>query len=106
MTSDASRGLRATRGTGSPPAVRGPIRRSSLVARRWSDLHPRVQRVAQAVAEEIEGENGDGDEHAGRDADVRVGADVGAPGREDRAPGGLRRLRAEAEEAQRRLGQD
>src|SRR4051794_14287327 len=66
----------------------------------------RVERVAQAVAEEVEGEDGHEDGEARKIGEVVGDADEAASGREHRPPFGRRRLGPEADEAQARRGQD
>src|SRR5436305_12915842 len=66
----------------------------------------RVQRVEQAVTEEVEGEDGDEDRQARNDHVQRVELVVVHGVREQLAPGGGGRGYADAEERQRRLEQD
>src|SRR4051812_10584924 len=78
---------------------------------RWSAplfvAQPRVEDVADAVAEHVEGEDGEEDGDAGTDAHPpEAVAEVGAGVVDVRAPGGRRRLGAEAEETETRLGKD
>src|SRR5262249_24979982 len=69
-------------------------------------LEPRVERVAQAVAEQIEPEHGDEDRQAGEERDPRVRLDERDVGLEIPAPTRRRRLRAEPKERKRRLHDD
>src|SRR4029453_13751470 len=65
----------------------------------------RVQRVAQTVAEQVEGQNGDEDRHAGPEHEVRLRVvDDGV--REHAAPTGRGRKEPNAEEGQRGLEED
>src|SRR5262249_23287165 len=68
--------------------------------------HARVEDVAQPAAEEVEADHGD--EHRNPGADRHPGDDghVGPALADHQAPVGAGRLRAEAEEAQRRAEQD
>ena len=61
--------------------------------------------VAQPVAEQVEAEHAQEHRHARHDAEPRRLRHEAAAGVQHVAPGGLRRLRAEAEEAQRRFEQ-
>src|SRR6202034_3478550 len=71
-----------------------------------SRLQFRIERVAQAVAEKIEAEHAERDRDAGIERESRrVVENVLGVG-EHLAPGCLRRLGAEAEVGERRLGQD
>ena len=67
---------------------------------------PGIEDVAQPVAEEVEAQHDDHDREAGEDRQPRADVDIGSRGAQHAAPGSLRRLRAEPEEAERRLGQD
>src|SRR5262249_37653533 len=66
----------------------------------------RVEHVAQAVAEEVEGEADAEYGEARHGGQPPAPQHVLPPGREHGAPFGQRRLRAEAEEAEPRRGQD
>ena len=66
----------------------------------------RIERVAQAVAEKIEGEHREEDGDDGEDRRMRRRHEVGAGLVEHRAPFGHRRLRAESEEGERRRRDD
>src|SRR5579885_2450398 len=66
----------------------------------------RVEDVAQPVAEEVEAEDGEHDREPREDSHPDVGVDEAAGVGEHVPPGGFRRLGAEAEEAERRLGED
>src|SRR5919198_1840820 len=67
---------------------------------------PRVERVADAVAEEVEGENGEDERRPGED-EVPPGGAEDRLGRGDHlAPARLRRVDADAEVGERRFEQD
>ena len=77
------------------------------LGRRGHRLRLRVERVAQAVADEVDAEHREQDERArGSRAGARSTLVVALGVGEHVAPRRLRRLHAEAEEAQRRLGDD
>src|SRR5215203_5738067 len=59
---------------------------------------PWIERVAQAVTDDVEGEDGERDHDAREDGDVRVAGDVRAGLVQRAAPGRGRRLHAETEE--------
>src|SRR5262249_13672115 len=62
----------------------------------------RVEQVAQAVADQVQAQDGHADGEAGEDGDPRRPLEVGAGvTAEHRAPGRRRRRRSQAEEAQR-----
>src|SRR5215213_3718020 len=66
-----------------------------------------VEHVAEGVAEHIEAEDGEGDGQAGPDAEQRLPRDErSTDAAEHAAPGRHRWRDAEAEEAQRRFGED
>ena len=68
--------------------------------------HLRIERVAQAVAGEVDRDDGDEDGEARKGDDPGIGADEFARVREHRAPFRRRRLGAEAEEAEPRRFED
>src|SRR6266404_1875040 len=98
------------------PSTTSPSRisRSSAIAallRLDDDLvgdaaEPRVEDVAQAVAEEVEPEHGEHDREPGEDRHPDARLDEVPRRREHVPPRGLRRLRAEPEEAEERLPED
>ncbi len=65
-----------------------------------------VEDVAQAVAQQVEGEDGDHDRDAGEDRDPRRGFEIGAAFVEHVAPGRGGRLGREAQVAERGLDED
>ncbi len=65
-----------------------------------------VQGVSEAVAEEVEGEDAEGDGEGGKEDEVGSFEEVGAGGIEHGAPGGGGRLDAEAEKAESGFGED
>ena len=67
---------------------------------------PRVEQVAQAVTEQVEGERGQQDRDPGEGHEPPLGREVGLALRHHQPPLGRRVLGAEAEERQRRGGQD
>src|SRR5437763_16886404 len=79
----------------------GPYRRGSLRPQ------PRIERVAERIAEQIEGEHGEADRHARENGHPgrRLGELDGRAAQHE-APGRRRLLHAEAEERQRRLGEN
>src|SRR6185369_12474932 len=73
----------------------------------WSGLlEAWIERVAQAVAEEVEAEHGDEDGQAGEQRQPHVGLDERHVGFQVPAPARRRRLSAQAQERQRRLHDD
>ena len=66
----------------------------------------RIERVAQAVAQHVDGEHGEREEDAGEEDVVRVDAEQGAALGHDVAPGRRLGRHADAEERQDRLDQD
>src|SRR5690606_24722416 len=78
----------------------------SCLSRGLAAVRPGVERVAQAVAEEVEREDRDHDHGAGEDRDVRRAAQVAPPLVEHGAPLGRGRLRAQPEEAEVRGRED
>src|SRR5579872_6098437 len=70
-----------------------------------SELGARVERVAQAVAQDVEGQHRQHDGDAGRDRDPGPGIDQILAVLDDRAPARIRRLDADREERQGRFGQ-
>src|SRR5262245_40616069 len=66
----------------------------------------RIERVAQAVAEEVEGGDDEGEGAAGEGVHPPGGPDVGAGGGEHRAPFGGRGLGAESDVAETGGGED
>src|SRR5882724_1871826 len=82
-------------------AGRSPLRRCPLM----SVAQMRVEEVAQAVAQEIKSQDADEHRQARHDAEPGILGHEAAAGAEHVAPGRLRRLSAEAEEAQRRFEQ-
>src|SRR5215467_1491806 len=71
-----------------------------------SPRQARVEGVADRVAHEVEADHGDEEGDAGAEDDPRGLLEVAAAGVDHAAPRGVRGLDAEAEEGQRRLGQD
>src|SRR5215212_9060112 len=69
-------------------------------------LHPGIEGVAQAVAEEVEGEHRQGEGDDRPDQHVRVGAHRLDTLRDHQAPAGGRRFDTEAEEGEPRLIED
>src|SRR5829696_7280134 len=65
-----------------------------------------IEGVAQAVADEVDRQDGDGQRHAGDDREQRLGRVERARFVEHVAPGRRLRRHAEPEERKRRLGQD
>ena len=88
--------------------VRHGPRRPPLAARPTPSLAPRVEGVPQAVADEVDAQDEQRDQDAGRQPEPRgVLQDGRRPGLDDHvAEARLRRLDAEAEERQRRFEQD
>src|SRR5688572_5014095 len=84
----------------------GPRRRPVKRAPAAPLLQARIERVAQAVAEQVEAEHRDEDRQPGEERQPGVGLDEGDVGLEVPPPAGRRRLRAEAEEAERGLHDD
>src|SRR5439155_18896139 len=83
------------------------ISASSTGSRSVSVRRLRVKRMAQAVAEEVDGKDGEQDEQAGEVDEIRgVGAHGAIRLGKHRPPRQVRRLDAEAEERERRLGDD
>src|SRR5579864_8552244 len=80
---------------------------SSRGAANWTSLlQARVEGVAGGVAEQVRGEHGDEDRHAGDDHEVDRVEEVALRVAEHVAPAGSRRLDAQAEEVERRLDED
>src|SRR5262245_37702515 len=69
-------------------------------------FQPRIERVAKAVAEEVEAQHGHEDRETREQRQPGVGLDEGDVGLEVPAPARRRRLRAQAQEAERRLHDD
>src|SRR3954451_6799306 len=76
------------------PAMSDPLR------------HLGIERVAQAVAKDVDGKDGQGEEHAGIDDVVREQAEYLPALGDDIAPGRHLRRHADAEERQDRLDED
>jgi len=85
-----------------PPAAGLSAAASAPEVGRDADL----EAIAHALAEQVEGENGEHDREPGKEREVGCHEDEGAGVVQHRPPGGGRRLHAEAEEAQRGLGDD
>src|SRR5436853_283437 len=71
-----------------------------------SDLETRIERIAQPVAEKIDGQHGQHDREPGEGGEPPRGGEVVPSIREHPAPGGRGRLHAEPEEGQGRLVDD
>src|SRR5204862_7209989 len=65
-----------------------------------------VERVPQAIPQECEAHQGCGDQNAGQVDEMGRGPGEGLADRDEAAPRGARWLNADADERQRRLGQD
>src|SRR5438045_4502195 len=76
-------------------------------SRRGGDALPplRIERVAQAISEEIEAEHGHHDREPGEDREVRRELEVLTPFVEHHAPRRRRWLRRETEERERAFGE-
>src|SRR5258708_33373900 len=85
-------------------------RRMMKVAISTSTLRPqlraRVERVAKAVAEDVQGENGQHDHDSGRDRDPGSAVEQRLSVLDDRSPARLRSLDADREVRKRGFGQD
>src|SRR5262247_2856108 len=101
----------------SPPRRRRPCRSmgfmSSMLGPTFGgpgaprrSLHPRVERVAQTVAEEVEAQHGYEDREAGKESQPGILVDEGDVGLEIPSPARRRRLGAEPEERQGSLDDD
>src|SRR5436309_6607430 len=92
------------------PPTRRP--RPPRAAWRWKVLappallEPRIERVAQAVAEEVEAQHGDEDGKAGKERQPGGGLDERDVGLQIPPPARRRRLRTQPEEGQRGLDDD
>src|SRR5439155_15364628 len=71
-----------------------------------ASLKPRVEEVAQRVAEEIDAEHGDEDAESGKERQPPSRADIDARIGQHRAPSGDLGRHADAEKAQARFGDD
>src|SRR5215212_3381342 len=80
--------------------------RSSLPSVLDPHLRAWVERVAEAVAEDVEREDGEHDREAGRERQPRRRGDPLLPRRDQRPPRRVRRLHAGAEERESGLGED
>src|SRR5947207_25612 len=98
-----------------PREVKNCVCRSSTCSRIWPNLtpellwlalHTRVERVAQPVAHKREREHGERHRDAGEDHLARVSEDSTVSVLDHHPPARLRRPDADAQEAQRRLGED
>src|ERR1700675_4178923 len=69
-------------------------------------LRARVERVAKAVAEDVQGENGQHDHDSGRDRDPWSAVQQALSVLDDRSPARLRSLDADRQVRKRRLGGD
>src|SRR6266481_2356751 len=69
-------------------------------------LEPRIESVAEAIAEQVEAEHGDENREPGEESQPRVGLDEGDVGLEVPSPARRRRLSAQPEEGERRLHDD
>src|SRR5205823_694170 len=67
---------------------------------------PRVEGVAEAVADEVEGRDGEQDGEAGKERQPGLRADVLAPVADEHAPFGRGNLRAETDKGKTRGGED
>src|SRR3954452_13436816 len=111
------------RAAGSTPGVAKKIRKeSTLIAkstntvaiRRCSmkrstllgapQLGPRIERIANAVAEHVQREHGDRDRNSRCERDGRTCVEQLLPVEDDRAPTRVRRLHSDREERERGLG--
>src|SRR5512143_1361524 len=67
---------------------------------------PGIERVTQAVAQEVEGEHGDGERQRREDSLVGIAAEAGRASGDHGAPGGCGRVDAQADEGEEGLGGD
>src|SRR5580658_3841143 len=77
----------------SAPAISAPVQ-------------SRIERVAQAIAEQVEADDGDADDDAAEHREIGVAAQCRQPVADHAAPARCRLLHAKAQEAQRRFGHD
>src|SRR5437868_14039552 len=68
--------------------------------------HLRIERVAQAIAQHVDRQHRDGEEHAGEEDVMRIGDELHAPLGHDVAPGRNVGRQADAEEREDRLEQN
>src|SRR5258708_39725720 len=80
--------------------------RSSISSSAMASALLGVEHVAQPVAEQVEAQPGDADRHAGEKRHPPLVEDEATAGGDHRAPFRRGRLRAEAEEAEPRRGDD
>src|ERR1035437_7601281 len=81
-------------------ALRGPGGRLPMCGNGLDAVNFRIQRIAQAVAQQIEGQHGKKNRQTGKQRHMRCVDHVGARLVEHGAPFGCRRLRPHAEETQ------
>src|SRR4030095_16147236 len=105
---DAYGGIVRPRIAQGPRGPRRAIARASTetAAPSSSSFEPRIQRVADAVAEEVEAEHGEEDGGAGEGAQPWGLLEIAAAHGQHDAPRGRGGLRAHAEERERGLGKD
>src|SRR5262245_27794893 len=102
-TSHAAR--RTHRSEPSPPVTKGYSRPGSSRGRNCS-RGPRIQQVPQPVAHQVEAQDGQRDGTAREDGEPWVHGKEILGLLEHEAPGGMRRLRAQAKVGESGLGQD
>src|SRR5215204_6935124 len=69
-------------------------------------FHPGIERIAETIAEEIEGQHGQRQCEGGGDEHVRIGAEIGDRFGDHQPPAWHRRPRAKSQEADARLIDD